>query len=347
MVSTESIKIKWITSDPILTGHECCRIIKKELLMTWGYYILIYWIAGDVIFIICILLLANDNWIKTGFKSMERYQLWITVSFLLLFVPLLIIYYLVKEVVLFICSLPRMIMGLIYVLICPKLARKRKEITNLYISIARNFEHKLSDIAYRNINADEVLTILKCVALDDNCHIGYRPADYNNGESGDNANLYLYEGDDWQNGRQSRHSERCIYRLLLPEIKSCQNTVFEHLSIEKSELGAWQAYLLSVSSTMLPAEWHGLYYTRFFVFSKEDIKKIKPNGSRAILWLWADVTPKVWIKNDTAYVSCCYWNDWDGLIRETMALKYEGDHINRIEMVKEKKLYRYSNPVIL
>ena len=315
--------------------------------MTWGYYILIYWVASDIIFIICYLTLANDNWIKTGFKRMERNQLWITVSCLLLFAPLLIMYYIIKYAVLFICSLPRIFLGLIYSIICPKSARIRKENMDLYISIARNFEQMLSDVVHRNIDADKVLTLLNCVALDNNCHIGYRPADYNNGESGDNANLYWYEGDDWQNGRQSRHSDRCIYRLLLPEIKSCKNTVFEHLNVEKSELGAWQAYLLSVSSTMLPAEWHGLYYTRFFVFTRDDVKKIRHIGVRLVWWLWADVSPKVWIKDDTAYVRCCYWNDWDGLISETMALKYEGNHITRIEMVKEKKLYRYNNPEIL
>ena len=313
--------------------------------MTWGYYIILYWIASDVI--LSILYLVNDERIKTSVKRMERDQLWITVSCVLLFFPLFILFYLIKYFVLYICSLPRHLIGLIHDTFCPKSARMRKGKTDLYISIARNFEQMLSDVVHRNIDADKVLNILNCVALDNDCHIGYRPADYINGESGDNANLYWYEGEDWQNGRQSRHSDRCIYRLLSPETKSNKNTVFEHLSVEKSELGAWQAYLLSVSSTMLPAEWHGLYYTRFFVFTKDDVKKIRPEGFRLIWCLWEDVSPRVWTKNNTAYVSCCYWNDWNGLIRETMALKYEGNHIKRIEMVKEKKLYRNSNSTIL
>lgn len=269
----------------------------------------------------------------------------IILSSLLVF-PVLLPFVLLKEMASYTWYLLCRFVHFVYQIINPKLSRKRKEELDLYISVALAFKSMLSDIAHGIKEADEILPILNRIVLDDNCHIGYRPVNYSNGESGDNANLYWYEGNEWENGRESRHSDRCIYRLLAPEIKSPQNTVFSHLSVEKSELGVWQVYLLSISSTMLPAFWHGNYFTRFIILSKDDVKQIRPEGKGSIR-VWADVSPKVWIKEDMAFVSCCYWNDWDGVVRETIAFKYEENHITRIEMMKEKKLYRYHNPVLL
>lgn len=59
---------------------------------------------------------------------------------------------------------------------------------------------------------------------------------------------------------------RCIYVFTFE--------TFEHLSIELSPMGAWQAYLLSIAKTLLPFS-GGLYYTkRKFVFTNDQLRDI-------------------------------------------------------------------------
>ena len=37
-----------------------------------------------------------------------------------------------------------------------------------------------------------------------------------------------------------------------------------------------------------------------------------------------DLTPYVNMEEDTAVVSCCFWNDWKGLVRETIHIEFAG-----------------------
>lgn len=78
---------------------------------------------------------------------------------------------------------------------------------------------------------------------------------------------------------------------------------FNHLSIEPTAMGAWQAYLLSIAKTLLPFS-GSLYYTkRKLIFSHEQLKDI------SLLFHWermlelvnlkADVSPSIQNKGQT------------------------------------------------
>lgn len=74
------------------------------------------------------------------------------------------------------------------------------------------------------------------------------PGDY----LGDNSFFYIYEGN-----------------------RNCKDwNVFDHLLVEKSEVGAWQAYLMYTSPRIMPAYWHGLYENSKFIFIEDDLRDV-------------------------------------------------------------------------
>ena len=107
--------------------------------------------------------------------------------------------------------------------------------------------------------------------------------------------------------------------------------MFEHLHIEPSLMGAWQAYLLCISKTLLPFSGI-LYYTkRKLIMSNDQLRDIRPLLRLKIIPelenLEVDVAPSVTIDGNNALVSCCYWNDWGGLIREYVPVFFNNDRV--------------------
>ena len=51
--------------------------------------------------------------------------------------------------------------------------------------------------------------------------------------------------------------------------------------------------------------------------------------------------PSVEMKEKTAYIHCCYWNDWKGLIRETVQIDFENNKVTKIETIKTVTLMEY------
>lgn len=105
--------------------------------------------------------------------------------------------------------------------------------------------------------------------------------------------------------------------------------VFDVVRFEDSIMGAWQAFLLHQTwRYLLPLIWHGNRYRRDYVYEKEDIRKLTMGADKhswmcgrlkAITSRDADAvsfTPELHKANGKYYVSCCYWTDWGGLIRE-------------------------------
>ena len=125
---------------------------------------------------------------------------------------------------------------------------------------------------------------------------------------------------------------------------------FERIKVQPSAMSAWQIYLLKTSNTVLPLFWHGLYNRRKYIFSNDQFKNVKGvRGDK--LFNNVDVSgiieqfnllPEVEINNGVATVRCCYWNDWKGLVRETVTIYFiEDGKFNIDEDVKTEILYAY------
>lgn len=135
---------------------------------------------------------------------------------------------------------------------------------------------------------------------------------------------------------------------------------FDFMIVEDSPLGALQVYLLNKLWHHLPMYWHGYYDRRFNVFSKKDLSQIKvrstkTRGERPLKpsdiyeeendlpeeALACDVTPKVTRYEDKYYVSCCYWSEFGGLIRELVEIKIENNKVTEFLDANREVLYRY------
>ena len=106
---------------------------------------------------------------------------------------------------------------------------------------------------------------------------------------------------------------------LIPEI-------WPYITAEFSSMAVWQCYLLHIASSgFLPLGWHAGYDSRNCIFVPSNLKGLKVDCSE----YYDDplVFPSVELTGDNeAVVSCCYWNDWQGLIRETIKVTFVDGH---------------------
>lgn len=124
--------------------------------------------------------------------------------------------------------------------------------------------------------------------------------------------------------------------------------VVKHLRVKQTPMAAWQLYLLSRIETVLPYFWHGGYERRVFVFKASDIDDIAQLKYYDLSKLLHQnvLVPSVEIQEKKAngckfVVRCCYWNDWEGLVRETVGITVEGDRVKDIRVLSQKVEFKY------
>lgn len=146
---------------------------------------------------------------------------------------------------------------------------------------------------------------------------------------GDNSWFYIDTG----------HSTKALEKRLL----------IEKVDAAYSEMSAWQIYLLTTASTVLPAFWHGDYENRQYVFSKSDISNLSGFYRENIFSkvdisnIADDILPGIELIGNIAKVRCCYWNDWKGLVRETVSINFNDKKNIRINKeIESEVLYKYN-----
>lgn len=121
--------------------------------------------------------------------------------------------------------------------------------------------------------------------------------------------------------------------------------IFKHLIVEDSPMGAWQAYWLYSLWHILPMFWHGLYGRRDYLFQFEDLFSIKleedANPADRDKLLDTDLSPEVIGENGDYYVSCCYWTQFGGLIREHVYVNIKGNKVVEIKEFLSETKYEY------
>ncbi len=211
----------------------------------------------------------------------------------------------------------------------------------------------------------------------------YRKARWNNQNLFDNDFLIstrqLFENVYDKNYNQLLTSLECVelpYGLLL-DVKCCEREksgdesklyvedsnsqrsydVFSYLQIKQSPQGAWEAYLLYKLWHILPLWWHAKYASRKYIFDRQDLIEVavhldaydmfeKDKHVRKLLFRIFDVEPRIYRLNNSFYVSCCYWGDWSGLVREYVEVRFDGDKAVGFVEFKYKVLYRYDCQII-
>ena len=114
------------------------------------------------------------------------------------------------------------------------------------------------------------------------------------------------------------------------------------------------AYLLSIGKTLLPFS-GGLYYTkRELVFCHDQLEKIQiidweelEHGELdcirhpGLTDLTVDISPSVNFDGKHVVVSCCHWNDWGGLIRESAKITFFNGKVYLLDDFDEQVLFKY------
>lgn len=223
-------------------------------------------------------------------------------------------------------------------------------IPTLYITKAKEYCNLLHEFAEGNKEYDRLFDVLDCLKLDSNYTLALHLAN-NHIFIGDVSWFYCYEGDNDIYRDRYDHPDidkeedffQCFGNLSEFEI-------FKHLAVEKTGMGAWQAYLLSIALSQLPCYRHAAYRKKDLIFSNEDIIR---NGLSAINRLRkqkeGDITfpediliPKVWFEGNTAHVICCYFNMWEGIVRITSTLLFDSNRVVDFKTVNTDTLWKFN-----
>ena len=114
---------------------------------------------------------------------------------------------------------------------------------------------------------------------------------------------------------------------------------WSYLQVEESQMGAWQAYLMSQMWHYLPLQWHANYSYRDYLYSQSS----KGYGyfRRNFVASWHRLAPKITQEGDKYLISACYWSEFEGLVREYYAVTFENG-IVQVQEIKQDVLYKYN-----
>ncbi len=137
-------------------------------------------------------------------------------------------------------------------------------------------------------------------------------------------------------------------RLMVTKGDNTDFKIWDHIEVNDSSMAAWQIYLLHSLWHALPHFWHGGYNRRSYIFTSKDIPNIefiRPEHRNKLMSIIYDklenLTPEIIKYNDMYYVTCCYWSDWDGLIRELVEIKIANHKVESIFNVDKVILFKY------
>lgn len=223
--------------------------------------------------------------------------------------------------------------------------------TELYISKAKEYCGLLNEFANGNKDYNRLFSVLDCLTLDNNYTLALHLAN-DKLPFGDVSWFYCYEGDtDIYRNRFNHPDDEIdgVFFQCMGNLNEFQ--IFEQLSVKKSEMGAWQAFLLCIALSQLPTWWHGAYRRDDLIFSNEDIKNThlpfisKFFGNRQELVLTRheqELLPEVWFEGDTAYIRNCYFNNWKGVAKRTTAVSFDQNRVTKFDRIQTEVLYPFN-----
>ena len=130
-----------------------------------------------------------------------------------------------------------------------------------------------------------------------------------------------------------------------------ERDIFKYLKVTNSSQGAWQAFVLHELWHILPHYWHGLYYYRHFILDTQDLQNFHSLESRRSINMLIDASKydfqlKITHNGNEYFVSYCYWNDWEGLVREVVGITIIGGKVTGINNMSKKVEYQYDCGIV-
>ena len=129
-------------------------------------------------------------------------------------------------------------------------------------------------------------------------------------------------------------------------------SIFEFLQFEDSPMGAWQAFLLHQMWHYLPLWWHANYSRRDYIYSQEDVSCVRAHresfDKSEILpqsFSRFDLIPEIRSLNGKYYISCCFWTEFGGLIREYAEVTLKDGKLDEFFIFDMKTLLMYESGI--
>lgn len=120
--------------------------------------------------------------------------------------------------------------------------------------------------------------------------------------------------------------------------------VLDYLQFENSKMGAWQAFLLERLVHYLPLWWHANYNRRDYIYTNEDFDHIThfvDRGFNKLDLLNYNIDPEITGEDGKYYISCCFWTDFGGLIREYVEISFADNKLKNSFVFDEKVIHEY------
>lgn len=120
--------------------------------------------------------------------------------------------------------------------------------------------------------------------------------------------------------------------------------IFDYLRFEDSKMGAWQAFLLVRLVHYLPLWWHANYNRRDYIYTKEDFDHIThfvDRGFNKSVLLDYKIDPEITGEDGKYYISCCFWTDFGGLIREYVEISFADNKLKSSFVFEEEVIHEY------
>lgn len=180
------------------------------------------------------------------------------------------------------------------------------------------------------VTKDSLFEVLDHIRLKDGYHLGLKLAEENG--MGDESFFYTYKDEDPFKKEITADIEAAVRK----------RDIFTNLIVEQTEMGAWQAYLLSLSPTVLPLWWHANYSKRTYFFDRNHFKGITPLHREPLQLKIKDIPQPSVIREDEHFVvQCPYWNDWVGLVLVSMNVSFKKNGTVSFDNFKKEVLYEY------
>ena len=195
---------------------------------------------------------------------------------------------------------------------------------NIFASKAKDYHWriKVNLDSLKKKGNDAVFYDLDALSLEEGYHMGLRTAEQSG--MGDESNFYVYD----KNNQEDRD-------------------LLKYIHVDETPMGAWQIYLLMTSPTLLPTFWHGGYIERTFILKGDELSDVKAlnNYDLSDLLKQKMLYPEVEFEMNsdikTAQIYCCYWNEWEGLVREHIEIQLQNGKVTSYEEKGKFVIYKY------
>ena len=111
-----------------------------------------------------------------------------------------------------------------------------------------------------------------------------------------------------------------------------------YVQVENSQMGAWQAYLVTKMWHYLPLIWHSNYSYRSNIYSKSSYG-LKAARRHCVI-AWNKVAPSITQEGNQYLISVCYWSEFNGLIRENCSVSFDNGLVT-FTMLNSEVLHKY------